>query len=235
MVVGRNGVIYSPTGVTWTYVQIGATIILRSVVWTGNLLVAVGDGGVIYTSPQDPPDPPAPILNSPSTGTPGIPISTTLTWYASSGAVTYRLQLSIDSNFTTTVVNDSTITTISRAVGPLTGNTVYYWRVNAKNTLGTSAYSAKSRFTTATVAISLKEISIQRLNLENGQSLRFNLPQRAHVVIQLFNTKGRMVSQLLDDTRDAGVYTLPLSASLKGSYYLLDFRAGDMHKTMKIH
>ena len=52
-------------------------------------------------------------------------------------------------------------------------------------------------------------------------------------VIQLFNSQGRMVSQLLNETRDAGYYTLPLTIKTRGSYYL-DFRAGDFHKTIKI-
>ena len=43
-----------------------------------------------------------------------------------------------------------------------------------------------------------------------------------------------MVSQLLDEIREAGSYALPLTG-LKNSYDLLDFRAGDFHKTMKIH
>jgi hypothetical protein len=43
-----------------------------------------------------------------------------------------------------------------------------------------------------------------------------------------------MASQLLDETRDAGYYNLPLSREAKGSYFL-DFRAGDFHKTIPIH
>jgi 5-hydroxyisourate hydrolase-like protein (transthyretin family) len=63
--------------------------------------------------------------------------------------------------------------------------------------------------------------------------LRFGLRQKEHVVIQMFNSQGRVISQLLDETRDAGYYTLPLSSEAQGAYYL-DFRAGDFHRTMKI-
>jgi hypothetical protein len=146
------------------------------------------------------------------------------------------VQLSTDSTFATTVVNDSTVAAVSRAVGPLGNNTRYYWRVNAKNAGGTTAYSTRRNFTTATVVgILPREFSLQRLNPGGSQSLRFGLPQRARVVIRLFSIRGRMVSQLLNETRDAGYYTVPLSFGLRGSHYLLDFRAGDFHKTMKIH
>jgi hypothetical protein len=74
---------------------------------------------------------------------------------------------------------------------------------------------------------------VQRLNLENGKLLRFDLPQKEHVVIQLFNSQGRMVSQLLNETRDAGYYSLSLTLETRGSYYL-DYRAGDIHRTIPI-
>jgi hypothetical protein len=78
-----------------------------------------------------------------------------------------------------------------------------------------------------------QKFAIQRLNLVNGKSLRFSLPQKEHVVIQLFNSKGIMITQLLDETRDAGDYSVSLSKEAQGAYYI-DFRAGDFHKTVDI-
>jgi len=73
----------------------------------------------------------------------------------------------------------------------------------------------------------------QHVNLENGKNLRFNIHQKEHVVIRLFNSQGRMISQLLDETRAAGSYNLPLSKEAQGAYYL-DLRAGNYHSTMNI-
>ncbi|MGD0036526.1 MAG: cohesin domain-containing protein [Bacteroidota bacterium] len=94
--------------------------------------------------------PVVPILQTPATGSTNQPVSLTLTWGSVSGAATYRVQVATDSLFATLplVVDDSTLTTNSRAVGPLLNNTTYYWRVNAKNAGGTSLYSAKFNFTT---------------------------------------------------------------------------------------
>jgi hypothetical protein len=44
----------SPDGEIWTSRTSGTTNFLRSVTWTGTQFVAVGQGGVILTSPQDP-------------------------------------------------------------------------------------------------------------------------------------------------------------------------------------
>jgi hypothetical protein len=176
--------------------------------------------------------PTVPNLISPANNATVYSSSANLTWTASAGATSYHVQVSTDSGFTTTVFSDSTLTTTTRNF-PYTRYGIYYWRVNAKNVGGTSAYSTTWNFTTAPVGIVPQGFTLQRLNLGNGESLRFGLPQKSHVVIQLFNSQGRMVSQLLDETRDTGYYNVSLSIEAKGSYFL-DFRAGDFHKTMKI-
>jgi hypothetical protein len=83
------------------------------------------------------------------------------------------------------------------------------------------------------VGILSQKFVLQRLNFEKGKLFRFNLPQKERVIIRLFNSQGRMVSQLLDETRDAGYYNVPLSSEAQGAYYL-DFRAGDYRSSMKI-
>jgi uncharacterized repeat protein (TIGR02543 family) len=92
--------------------------------------------------------PSAPTLSAPANGASGVAVSPTLTWGAVTGAVTYRIQVSTASDFSSgIVVDDSTLTAGSRAIGPLSNATKYYWRVNAKNAGGTSSW-ASSGFTT---------------------------------------------------------------------------------------
>lgn len=88
-------------------------------------------------------------------------------------------------------------------------------------------------FTRNGVSVLPQGSAVQLLNLENGKFMGFDLPQKEHVTIRIFNSQGRMISQLLDETRDAGYYSVPLSGKAHGSYYL-DFRAGDFHSTMRI-
>ncbi len=104
---------------------------------------------IIYVSQPPPPPPAAPVLATPADGATGIAMNPTVTWNASTGAASYRLQVSTDAGFGTTAVDQSNITTTSYAVSGLTGNTTYYWRVNATNAGGTSAYSSTWSFTTA--------------------------------------------------------------------------------------
>jgi len=92
--------------------------------------------------------PAAPVLIAPLAGAQNQPTSLTLSWFASVGASTYRLQVSPNSDFSGPVFNDSTITGTSQPITGLTVGTIYYWRVNAKNAAGTSAYSSRNFTTT---------------------------------------------------------------------------------------
>jgi hypothetical protein len=88
-----------------------------------------------------PPAPTVPTLFSPANTAVNQPLNLSLTWLAVSGASTYRVQMSTSASFSDTVVDDSTLTTTSKSVGPLSTSKTYYWRVNAKNPGGTSAWS----------------------------------------------------------------------------------------------
>ena len=99
--------------------------------------------------------PPIPVLTSPNSGASQQPQSVTLNWNSSYGALTYRVQVSLDSSFQQLVINDSTVATNSRLVLLSIGNSTYFWRVNAKNSAGTSVYSAASNFVTGLFAPSL--------------------------------------------------------------------------------
>ncbi len=99
--------------------------------------------------------PATPSLLTPAPDAVGVPLQTTLSWSASGGATSYRLQLSTQPGFSPLVVDDSTVTSTSRAVGPLVEGTKYYWRVNAKSAGGTSPWATVATFTTlaATLAV----------------------------------------------------------------------------------
>src|SRR5207302_5782485 len=92
------------------------------------------------------PQPPA--LTSPANGALCQPATLSLTWTASNGATSYRVQLATDSLFAAIIVDDSTITSTTRQVTSLSPGTTYYWRVSAKNAAGVSPYSATRNFAT---------------------------------------------------------------------------------------
>lgn len=92
--------------------------------------------------------PSPPTLQAPSNGASNVSLSPTLAWNTSTGATTYRLQVSTLNTFSSTVFDDSTITATSKQVSQLTLNVSYYWRVGAKNASGWSSFSPSYSFNT---------------------------------------------------------------------------------------
>jgi hypothetical protein len=98
------------------------------------------------TTKNTPPDPP--VLVSPPNWNANTVLNPVMKWRTALRATTYRLQVAIDSSFATIIFNDSTMTDTSKQVGPIPNSRTYYWRVNAKNDKGTSAWSERWEFST---------------------------------------------------------------------------------------
>jgi hypothetical protein len=93
--------------------------------------------------------PAVPILVSPDSGATGVSITPTLSWNTTSGAVTYTLQVSKKTDFTTLIFDQAALTdTIFPIVSALEKAVMYYWRVSAKNSGGESDWSCVWNFTT---------------------------------------------------------------------------------------
>lgn len=103
--------------------------------------------------------PQAPTLAGPADAARNVSITPILSWARAVGATTYRLQVSLNPAFSTTVVNDSTITDTTKAVGPLQNNVTYFWRLCAKNEGGTSGWSLVRSFTTIVAAPTVRTLA----------------------------------------------------------------------------
>ncbi len=108
----------------------------------------VRNGGVTSADILVATPPSVPTLAWPSNGQGEVPLSPTLTWNAALGAASYAVQVSTDPSFTSLVVNESGITGTSFSANNLSYATTYWWRVNATNAGGTSAWTTIWSFTT---------------------------------------------------------------------------------------
>ncbi len=117
---------------------------------SGYVFAGTFEGGVYRTgSPTSINTIPAsPILAAPSNGSTGISVSPILSWNVSIGAASYRLQVSADSTFKTTTFDTTGVTATSAAISGLSYQLKYFWRVNATDSYGTSAWSNIWSFTT---------------------------------------------------------------------------------------
>jgi titin len=95
-----------------------------------------------------PPPPPAPTLKSPASASTVSSLTPRLEWNASSGAVSYGVQISTSSSFANLIVNETEIANLYYAIalGVLNWNTTYYWRVNARDNFGSTSSWSSSRY-----------------------------------------------------------------------------------------
>jgi hypothetical protein len=93
--------------------------------------------------------PSAPMLVSPHDTASGVSTNVTFRWNASSGAASYRLQVSTSATFGGIFyVNQGGIADTFFNPTHFSRNTTYYWRVSAANAEGTSPYTATWSFST---------------------------------------------------------------------------------------
>jgi hypothetical protein len=91
----------------------------------------------------------APELFDPEENAIWVPETLTLAWSESPGDSLYYVQVSIDSNFSTLSINDSTGSAAFAVTSPLTQSTPYYWHVSVVKPQGSSGWSEPGTFTTA--------------------------------------------------------------------------------------
>jgi hypothetical protein len=106
-----------------------------------------------YSFTTVPSAPSAPVLVSPSDYATEQPLNLSFKWNKSSFASNYRIQIATKTDFSTIVFDDSLSTDTTRYASSLSANSTYFWRVNAKNSEGVSAWSDTRNFSTVTVPV----------------------------------------------------------------------------------
>jgi hypothetical protein len=97
--------------------------------------------------------PPAvPTLVSPANLATAVALMPSLSWSPVTGATSFSLQVSTTATFSTIVVNETGLATVSTPISGLSNGTVYYWRVRSSNGQF-SDWSTVSSFTTLTPAL----------------------------------------------------------------------------------
>lgn len=138
-----------------------------------------------------------------------IDISTTplLNWDSVQYAASFRIQLSTDAGFGTTLINIGGLTFSQYNVpgGILQNNVTYYWRVNATNSAGTGPYSAVWNFKTVVSPPVAAPVLISPLNGATNQSVTPTLDWN-----DVFGTDGYKVNV----SHDSLFNTVPIDTTL---------------------
>ncbi|RPI05216.1 MAG: T9SS C-terminal target domain-containing protein [Ignavibacteriae bacterium] len=194
-----------------------------------SLWSSVRNFSTIVTAPQ------APSLAAPADSSSNVEPTTTLRWNEAAGALSYHLQLATSLDFTSTVVNDSVLTKTSRAVGPLSFATTYYWQVRAKNEGGYSVFSQVRQFSTIRTTsteqldIGIPEEFTLKQNYPNpfnpSTTLRYGLPTRSSVRLVIYNVLGQIIDELVDAEQEAGYKSAVWNAIVTSGLYFYRLEA----------
>ncbi len=129
----------------------------------------------------------SPTLLSPSNGALGQSTSLTLSWSAINGATSYHLQVNTASNFSGTNVFESfSVTSNSQVISGLTNNTVYYWRVRAKNSVMNDSSDFSGTFSFTTVLAAPTGLNPNGVTVSTSPLLSWNPVAGSGVVYDIF-------------------------------------------------
>ncbi len=203
----------------------------------------IGSGGILNSICSTLP-PAQPTLVSPPNNSFNQLSSVRFIWNKSIGASTYRLQVAQDSLFTNLVLNDSTLTDSTIVVTNLTTNKYYWWRVNAKNAIGTSPYSAIWKFGTFFVGLNqLSNIIPDDFKLYNNYpnpfnpvtKIRFNIPNAGKVIFSIYDMLGNEIFTINENNLIPGIYEYQFDGSnYPSGIYFYRLISGNFSETKKM-
>jgi hypothetical protein len=173
-----------------------------------------------------------------------------LTWNPVNNATAYGLQISVDPNFSTTIINTSGIPITQYQVGPgvLSYGTTYFWKVNASNGLGTGPWSLTCFFTTENplgiiknqkVPTSFKLYQNYPNPFNPSTVIKFDLPPdvstNSKVQLKLYNIEGKEILTLFEHSYKPGSYEIKfVGENLASGIYFYKIIAGDFVTSNKM-
>ena len=189
---------------------------------------------------------PTPTLSFPVDQQENVGTLTDFSWNRVDSATFYRLQLSGNSSFNSTILDtsgiESTVFTISN---PLNENTKYYWRIMGigDNEENNSDWSNEYVFTTG-VRTSIENNSLPNnyilfQNYPNpfnpNTEIQYALPESNQVTLEVYNSLGQKVMELVNSYKSAGYHREIFDASnLSSGVYLYKLTTASFTKTNKM-
>lgn len=226
-----NNKIYISTnnGNNWSSIQTGlprnSTLTLSIVVHEGNLYAGTFYNSILKRSLSDFISPTsAANLISPTNNAINVPLTPMLDWDSVTTAMSYNIQVSTNSGFSTFAIDTTGIVNSNLQVpsGKLLSGIQYFWRVRTCNEGGYSNWSSVWNFSTTltgiipTIGKTPKTFSLSQ-NYPNpfnpSTQIKIDIPKSSDVKIFIYNMLGKEIVTLVNEKLLPGTYTVDWNAS----------------------
>lgn len=178
-----------------------------------------------------------PVLKSPAHASINLDIPVQVKWGKEPTAATYRLQLSKSQTFNdlTILADIKDLTDTCYTFSTLIQNTTYFWRVDAINQYGASAWPTAFGFKTKQTSDVKVEAAIPN-NMELSQNypnpfnpttqIKYSVPKAGYVTLKLYNLLGDLLQVMVDGYRSEGTYQVTFDGSkLSSGVYIYSLSA----------
>ncbi|MBN1821082.1 MAG: fibronectin type III domain-containing protein, partial [Prolixibacteraceae bacterium] len=125
------------------FVLLMSIMLMAGFICTGQSNIGISPSGYLTSLPPE-----IPSLVSPSDLATDQPVAMELTWQSQIHTAYFSLEVSTESDFSSLIVDLSSLADTTYSLSGLENNATYYWRVSATNVAGTSELSTARGFTT---------------------------------------------------------------------------------------
>lgn len=169
----------------------------------------------------------------------------TLTWKKAKNASEYLVQLSEVMTFTYGTTS-ATVSDTMRVFSGLNTGIKYYWRVQAKNVAGSSAWSEVKEFTLGLVSVEEIDLPTEYSLSQNypnpfnpSTKINFSLPKGGLTKIIIYDSLGNEIETLINQELNAGFHEVNLDVNstandLSSGIYFYKIQSGDFTQTKKM-
>jgi hypothetical protein len=185
--------------------------------------------------------PQAPNLILPYNNSTDSILTQTFSWSTVYWAEKYRLQISKDFNFSTTIV-DTVLTANSCVVGLPVTPSKYSWHVQSIDDAGGSLWSMAWDFTIVSLANSVGQDKISAPSLaifpnpvNNQWALNYSIGRNGIVTVKLYNTLGKVEKVLFDGALETGEHSMTFGSNdIPSGNYILELSTSEGLLTKEI-
>ncbi|MFA5012005.1 MAG: T9SS type A sorting domain-containing protein [Ignavibacteria bacterium] len=248
-----NNKIYISTnnGNNWSSIQTGLprnnTLALSLIVHEGNLYAGTFYNSIFKRSLNDFVSSTSSVnLISPSNNVVNVSLTPTFDWDSITSAMTYNIQISTNSGFSTFIIDTVGILNTSLQIqqGILQNGIQYFWRVRSCNEGGYSNWSSVWNFSTTLTGLNPIKGKIPNSfslsqNFPNPfnptTKIKFDVPKASSVKITIFDMLGKEISILVNGKLNAGSYSVDWNANdYPSGVYFYRMESGSFSNTKQM-